>query len=131
MNELEELPGADTAGQFLQPLRCPIYNTGDLGRLSAPTVGTNFHLAWSLDLGAPTGTGNVRADHPRLFAPNYKWKRLPAFIAADPYLATWNKTIYERAAEYYGMPPTNYSIDGSLCYDDEGENRAYWLLCDD
>lgn len=80
----------------------------------APSVSNNASLGWGTDPNAPTANGlnNVRQDHPRLFAPAYKWARLPALIAADPYMAAWNKTIFDNATAFYNMAPTNYSIDG-------------------
>jgi hypothetical protein len=56
----------------------------------------------------------VRAEHPLLFAPSYKWSCLPKLIAADSYMAYWNDTIFTNATAMYELTPTNYSIDGCL-----------------
>jgi hypothetical protein len=95
----------------------PIYPTSAIDLFTnTPAVGSNASLAWGTDPGAPTNgsLSAVRPDHPRLFAPAQRWERLPALIAADPYLAAWNKTIFDNATAFYSMPPTNYSIDGGL-----------------
>jgi len=78
-----------------------------------PAFSSSANLAWGNDPNAPDKSGSsVRQDHPRLFAPAYKWDRLPALIQADPYLASWNDTIFANATLLYNMDPTNYSIDG-------------------
>ncbi|KAF9258854.1 hypothetical protein L218DRAFT_934384 [Marasmius fiardii PR-910] len=55
----------------------------------------------------------VRTDRPRLFAPQYKWDVLPALIASDPYLQSWNDTIFGNVTTYAGLPPVRYNMDGS------------------
>jgi hypothetical protein len=85
------------------------------GSLSS-SVKIDESLAWGDDPGSPT-TGddspiNVRLDHPRLFASKHRWKRLPKLITKDAYLFNWNKTIFEKALEWYGLLPVNYTIDG-------------------
>ncbi|PLW57753.1 hypothetical protein PCANC_01384 [Puccinia coronata f. sp. avenae] len=78
-----------------------------------PSFSSSANLAWGTDPNAPPKSGTtVRQDHPRLFAPAYKWDRLPALIKVDPYLASWNDTIFSNATLFYNMEPTNYSIDG-------------------
>ncbi|KAI9613777.1 hypothetical protein H4Q26_009624 [Puccinia striiformis f. sp. tritici PST-130] len=78
-----------------------------------PTFSSSANLAWGNDPNAPDKSGStVRQDHPRLFAPTYKWDRLPALIQVDPYLSSWNTTIFSNATVFYNMEPTNYSIDG-------------------
>lgn len=78
-----------------------------------PALSSNSALDWGKDPNAPDGTGNtVRTDRPRLFAPAYRWTRLPALIKQDPYLASWNATIFANATAFYNLPPTAYDIDG-------------------
>ncbi|OAV89074.1 hypothetical protein PTTG_09965 [Puccinia triticina 1-1 BBBD Race 1] len=80
-----------------------------------PTFSTSANLAWGTDPNPPDKSGSsVRQDHPRLFAPAYKWDRLPALIKVDPYLKSWNDTIFANATMFYNMEPTNYSIDGGF-----------------
>ncbi|KAI8455197.1 chondroitin AC/alginate lyase [Phakopsora pachyrhizi] len=84
---------------------------------SQPTIDSSSpsanQLSWGTDPVQLDQSGsNVRADHPRLFAPSYKWSRLPSLISADPYMASWNSTIINNAAKFYQMSPTNYSTDG-------------------
>ncbi|KAH8821971.1 hypothetical protein F5884DRAFT_746259 [Xylogone sp. PMI_703] len=90
----------------------PIYV--DLGQLSAPAFNANDSISWDPDPREPKSglLTEVQPQHPRLFAPSYKWSRLPALVAADPYLASWNETIFERAAQFHGMEPVNYTMDG-------------------
>lgn len=81
-----------------------------------PTFLANAAASWPADtttFAAPTPTA-VRADHPRLVAPKYKWDALPAMIANDPYLAAWNKTIFGNATLHLTQDPLNYDIDGGL-----------------
>ncbi|MBW0476167.1 hypothetical protein O181_015882 [Austropuccinia psidii MF-1] len=80
---------------------------------SPPSFSSSNALSWGTDPNQPDQSGSsVRQDHPRLFAPAYKWARLPALIQNDPYLASWNATIFLNATMFYNLPPTNYSIDG-------------------
>jgi hypothetical protein len=92
----------------------PIY--ADQGRKSSPSIVKNSSLTWGDDAESPISntTAGAGVEHPRLFAPPYKWNRLPALITVDPYLASWNKTIFERASKFKSLPPTNYSLDGPL-----------------
>jgi len=57
----------------------------------------------------------VRAEHPLLIAPAYKWGCIAdTLIPGDSYMASWNKTNFANATAKYDMSPTNYSIDGCL-----------------
>ncbi|KAG7098244.1 hypothetical protein E1B28_000208 [Marasmius oreades] len=56
---------------------------------------------------------NVRPDRPRLFAPQYKWDALPRLIASDPYLKSWNETIFGNVTAYAALPPVKYNMDGA------------------
>jgi hypothetical protein len=55
----------------------------------------------------------VRPDRPRIIAPSYKWQALPALIAKDPYLASWNATIFQNATDFYNAVPVVYNMDRS------------------
>jgi hypothetical protein len=72
-------------------------------------------LAWPEDPFQPSNPSptSVRSDRPRLIAPAYKWAALPTLIANDPYLKTWNDTIFGNATAYYSLPPVVYFMDGS------------------
>lgn len=54
----------------------------------------------------------MRPDRPRLIAPQYKWDALPNLIAADPYMKSWNDTIFGNATAYYNADPVRYYMDG-------------------
>lgn len=69
----------------------PVYPTASsiaTAEGATPTVTSNKTLACSSDPFSPStqdaDTFEVRQDHPRLFAPSYKWDCLPDQIAADP-----------------------------------------------
>ncbi|KAK4703243.1 hypothetical protein P7C70_g2976, partial [Phenoliferia sp. Uapishka_3] len=82
--------------------------------IATPTVVTNSDLSCGSDPYS-FGTGlEVRTDHPRLFAPSYKWQCLPKLISGDSYMSSWNDTIFLNATKFYGMTPTNYTEDGGL-----------------
>ena len=60
-------------------------------RIAAPAFTANEALSCGDD---PYNFGsgnavNIRDEHPRLFAPSYKWQCLPKQIAADSYMAYW------------------------------------------
>lgn len=69
---------------------------------------------WPSDSFQPSNPSptSVRSDRPRLIAPAYKWQALPALIAQDPYLQSWNATIFGNASDYYSQPPVVYFMDG-------------------
>lgn len=96
----------------------PVYSELNL---SPPSLVENDSLSWGTDSAAPQHQElsswpltNIRSEHPRLFAPRYKWQRLPWLIGQDEYLRRWNDTIFEKAEDYINMPPVTYSIDGGL-----------------
>ncbi|CAK5267623.1 unnamed protein product [Mycena citricolor] len=70
---------------------------------------------WPADSFAPATPSvlSVRPDRPRLIAPKYKWDALPALIAKDPYLASWNHSIFLNASQYDALPAVPYFMDGS------------------
>jgi hypothetical protein len=79
-----------------------------------PSFTQNPSLQCGSDPDAPQQTGGnltVRASHPRLFAPQYRWNCLPSLISKDPYLKQWNDTIFQNATRFYNMPPTPYVVD--------------------
>jgi hypothetical protein len=84
---------------------------------SLPSLEIDEDLSWGDDPTAPTAVDswiNVRSDHPRLFASKYHWDRLSKLIAHDPYLISWNETIFERTLQFYALPPANYVVDGGF-----------------
>lgn len=84
---------------------------------STPTFNpSNTAFAWPQDpFSAPSNPSptSLRSDRPRLIAPAYKWAALPGLIAKDPYLKSWNDTIFGNATTYYSLPPVQYFMDGS------------------
>ncbi|KAM0750669.1 hypothetical protein T439DRAFT_289176 [Meredithblackwellia eburnea MCA 4105] len=95
----------------------PLYpTTTGSAKIAAPTVIASSALSCGSD---PYQFSNpasltVRAEHPLLFAPKYKWDCLPKQIAADSYMASWNATIFANATKFYDMAPTQYVEDGGL-----------------
>jgi hypothetical protein len=57
---------------------------------------------------------HVRNSHPRLFATPEMWLRLPELIARDPYLARWNKTIFDKAQALHEKPTVNITSEMRL-----------------
>ncbi|KAK7038115.1 chondroitin AC/alginate lyase [Favolaschia claudopus] len=95
----------------------PIYpSTTDSVAFSAPTFvpSTDPKTSWPEDSFKPSKPDvlSVRPDRPRLIAPNYKWQALPNLIANDPYLKSWNDTIFGNATFYKSQPPVVYFNDG-------------------
>jgi hypothetical protein len=82
---------------------------------STPTFNPSSNLAWPKDPFQPSNPAptSVRSDRPRLIAPSYKWAGLASRIAADPYLSSWNNSIFGNATAYYSLPPVVYHMDGS------------------
>jgi hypothetical protein len=76
---------------------------------------TDAKVSWPSDphsfSNSPSPT-TVRPDHPRLIAPSYKWAALPQLIANDPYLKSWNDTIFGNATTYYNAGNVSYFMDG-------------------
>jgi hypothetical protein len=79
---------------------------------AAPTESSRANHTWPADNDAPS-TSSIRA-HPRLIAPKYKWDALTSLIANDPYLASWNATIFANASTNYDAAPQPYTEDGGL-----------------
>ena len=75
---------------------------------------TNPNFAWPNDPFQPSSPSatQVRSDRPRLIAPAYKWAVLPQLIANDPYMSSWNHTIFGNASDYSALPPVAYFLDG-------------------
>ncbi|KAJ7726399.1 heparinase II/III family protein [Mycena metata] len=95
----------------------PIYpSTTDTGAFSSPTFipAAQSKTAWPTDPFQPSNPDvlTVRKDRPLLIAPAYKWAALPALIANDPYLQSWNATIFKNATEYAALPAVVYNLDG-------------------
>lgn len=92
----------------------PIYP--DVSSSKQPDFLKDDNLAWGDDTftTANPSLSEVRTDHPRLWAPDYKWKRLSHLVENDAYLKQWNDTIFKNAASFYDMPTVEYTVDGSL-----------------
>ncbi|KAA1471587.1 heparinase II/III family protein [Dentipellis sp. KUC8613] len=96
----------------------PVYpSTTNTAAFTTPTFNpsNNAALAWPSDPFQPSNPSptTVRTDRPRLIAPAYKWQALPALIAGDPYLKSWNASIFNNATQYAALPPVVYHMDGS------------------
>ncbi|CRG86076.1 hypothetical protein PISL3812_03079 [Talaromyces islandicus] len=92
----------------------PIYPNSNL---SNPALRKTNCLSWVDDHTIPpenVSSISIRAQHPKIFAPMYKWHRLPFLIQQDPYLRKWNESIFQQADMYYGMPTVQYLPDGGL-----------------
>lgn len=93
----------------------PVYptTTGSVAA-AAPTVKAQSNLDCGADPFAPSNPSltTIRPDHPRLFAPQYKWDCLAKRIAADPYMQMWNDTIFQNATVFYNAVPTVFVFDG-------------------
>ncbi|KAF8337998.1 chondroitin AC/alginate lyase [Cantharellus anzutake] len=81
-----------------------------------PTFNPQAKLQWPKDPFTPTSPAptTVRSDRPRLIAPAYKWVALPSLIPQDPYLKSWNDTIFHNASVALAADPLVYAIDGGL-----------------
>ncbi|KAJ7252781.1 hypothetical protein B0H12DRAFT_1117835 [Mycena haematopus] len=99
-----------TNSQYLIPVYPSTTNTA---LYTTPTV-NSAAAAFPADPFAPATPSvlSVRPDRPRLIAPAYKWDALPALIASDPYLASWNESIFNNATQYAALPPVIYFNDG-------------------
>ncbi|KAJ7582584.1 chondroitin AC/alginate lyase [Mycena floridula] len=94
----------------------PIYpSTTNSAAFSTPTFNAAAPNAWPKDSFQPSNPSvqTVRTDRPRLLAPAYKWAALPALIAADPYLKSWNSTIFGNATDYASQGVVKYFLDGA------------------
>ncbi|KAJ7200072.1 chondroitin AC/alginate lyase [Mycena haematopus] len=93
----------------------PIYpSTTDSAAFSSPTFVPDVQTSWPADPFQPSNPNvlTVRQDRPLLIAPAYKWAALPGLIANDPYLQSWNATIFKNASDYAALPPVIYFLDG-------------------
>lgn len=96
-------------------MNCLISQT-NTAAFSTPTYNpSDGDLEWPQDPFKPSNPTptSLRSDRPRLIAPQYKWNALPARIAKDPYLSSWNNTIFGNASAYYSLPPVVYHMDGA------------------
>ncbi|KAI6095512.1 chondroitin AC/alginate lyase [Pisolithus croceorrhizus] len=111
-NDLGIFP-TGTDSLYMLPLYPATTNTA---AFTVPTfVSTNNpDYAWPQDPFQPSNPNptQVRSDRPRLIAPSYKWAVLPQLIANDPYLSSWNNTIFGNASTYNALPPVAYYYDG-------------------
>jgi hypothetical protein len=108
----------DPSGNVLYPLNAnsaPLYPSASLTAAgSTPSVGSSTDLSCGSDPFSPASRAansfEVRSDHPRLFAPAYRWSCLPQLIGKDPYLAAWNETIFSNASRFADMDPQPYTL---------------------
>ncbi|EGN91627.1 hypothetical protein SERLA73DRAFT_100273 [Serpula lacrymans var. lacrymans S7.3] len=111
-NELGVFP-TSTDSQYLLPIYPATTNTA---AYTTPTrISTsNAAYAWPQDPFQPSNPSptSLRSDRPRLIAPAYKWEALPQLIQNDPYLKSWNDSIFNNATQYYNAPPVAYFYDG-------------------
>ncbi|KAJ8509422.1 hypothetical protein ONZ45_g8412 [Pleurotus djamor] len=102
-----------TNSQYMKPLYPSTTNSAAFGE---PTIipSTNAAIAWPEDSFKPSSPSptTVRPDRPRLIAPAYKWQALPNLIQNDPYLKSWNDTIFGNATTYFNAQPVRYFMDG-------------------
>lgn len=100
-----------TNSEFMMPVYPSTTNTA---LFTTPTFLPNAASAWPSDSFAPANPSvlTVRSDRPRLIAPAYKWAALPSLISNDPYLNSWNHSIFMNASQYYNLPPVVYHLDG-------------------
>ncbi|PBL01179.1 hypothetical protein ARMGADRAFT_1119290 [Armillaria gallica] len=102
-----------TNSEFMVPL---YPSTTNAAAFTAPTFvdTSSADNAWPKDSFSPSSPSvtTVRSDRPRLIAPAYKWQALPTLIANDPYLKSWNETIFGNATDYYSKDPVVYHMDG-------------------
>ncbi|KDQ63447.1 hypothetical protein JAAARDRAFT_29468 [Jaapia argillacea MUCL 33604] len=102
-----------TNSQYMLPLYPSTTNTA---AFTSPTFveSNNAAVSWPSDPFQPANPSptNLRTDRPRLIAPAYKWAALPQLIQNDPYLKSWNATIFGNATEYYNLPVVQYFMDG-------------------
>ncbi|EJF66889.1 hypothetical protein DICSQDRAFT_95739 [Dichomitus squalens LYAD-421 SS1] len=95
----------------------PLYpSTTNTALYTTPTfnAASKAKATWPSDPFQPASPSatQVRTDRPRLIAPAYKWAALPNMIANDPYLKSWNDTIFSNASTYYDLPVVQYFMDG-------------------
>ncbi|KAK0198277.1 chondroitin AC/alginate lyase [Armillaria mellea] len=102
-----------TNSEFMVPL---YPSTTNAAAFTTPTFvdTSSASNAWPKDSFSPSSPSvtSVRSDRPRLIAPAYKWQALPTLIANDPYLKSWNETIFGNATAYYSLDPVVYHMDG-------------------
>ncbi|KAF9479718.1 hypothetical protein BDN70DRAFT_878475 [Pholiota conissans] len=96
----------------------PIYpSTTNTGVFTTPTFvsSSDAKISWPADPFQPSSPSptKVRTDRPRLIAPAYKWQALPNLIKNDPYMQSWNTTIFGNATAYFSLPPVVYHMDGA------------------
>lgn len=97
---------AEATVYSIDALSNPVYPTASSIATAAgskPTVTSNKTLACSNDPFSPdtqdADTFKVRSDHPRLFAPAYKWDCLADQIASDPFVAPYVLRPYNSLAK--------------------------------
>ncbi|KAG6381034.1 chondroitin AC/alginate lyase [Boletus reticuloceps] len=101
-----------TDGLYMLPLYPATTNTAAFTKPTFIST-SNPNLSWPQDPFQPSNPSptQVRSDRPRLIAPSYKWQALPNLIKNDPYLSSWNQTIFSNASQYMSLPPVPYVLD--------------------
>lgn len=96
-------------------LHNPLVYQTNTAAFSTPTFNSAAKNTWPEDPFQPSNPSPTitRTDRPRLIAPAYKWEALPSLIQSDPYLTSWNNTIFGNASDYYSSPVVVYFDDGS------------------
>ncbi|KAH9944214.1 chondroitin AC/alginate lyase [Epithele typhae] len=89
-----------TDSQYLLPL---YPSTTNAAAFTTPTFNPtqNTNLAWPEDSFKPSNPSPTN------------WQALPTLIQNDPYLKSWNDTIFGNATDYFGLAPVQYFLDGS------------------
>jgi hypothetical protein len=84
--------------------------TPAVSNIATPVLDQDSKQTTSVQLGALISV--VQPAHPRLFATEREWDRLPDVIGADSYMTQWHQTISGRAEIWRTRPHVNYSLEG-------------------
>ncbi|CCA69124.1 hypothetical protein PIIN_03024 [Serendipita indica DSM 11827] len=87
----------------------PIYPS----MFGSPTFASSASVSWPADdfTGNSQSFDNLRP-HPRLIAPQYKWRALKDMIAKEAYLKSWHDIIMANATAFNNLPPVVHVFDG-------------------
>jgi hypothetical protein len=101
-----------TNSEFMVPVYPSATNTAAFG---TPTFAASATNTWPAETFSPANPAptSLRPDRPYLIAPAWKWKALPNLIANDPYMKSWNDTIFGNATDWFNADPVPYFMDGS------------------
>jgi galactose oxidase len=84
--------------------------TPAVSNIATPVLDQDSKQTTSVQLGALVSI--IQPSHPRLFATEQEWDRLPEVIGTDSYMTQWHQTISERAEIWRTRPHVNYSLEG-------------------